>query len=110
MAFDPIYTPTLEYVRVRVVAKKLGAVVDPTGDTVAIAFTNPGAVPVSGDWKTAAWETDTSTAPHTYWAVCLVGTGGAVTLTEGEYSVFVKITDSPEVPVKRAPGLLAVVG
>lgn len=106
MSFDPFYLPGPEYVRARVVVKKSGVVVDPTGDTVTMAFVAPGAVPAIGDWKVSSWETDTTTTPDTYWARCLVGT--AVTLTADDYSVFVKIADSPETPVKRCPGLLSV--
>ena len=103
-----ISTASLEYVRVQVSATASGAAVDPTGDTVNMAFLADADAPVSGDWKTASWETDTSTEPDTYWARCLIGTGGAVALTAGDYHVWVKVTDSPEVPVLRA-GQLRVI-
>lgn len=90
-----------EYVRVRVKAKEAGADVDPTADTVVMAFVADGE-PAALDYKAATWETDTSTTPDTYYARCLVGPGGTVTLTDGLYKVFVKVTDNPEVPVKHA--------
>lgn len=93
---------SLEYVRVPVAARSAGVAVDPTGDTVVMAFLAGAGAPESGDWKTASWDTDSSTYPPTYRAQCLVGPAGAVTLTAGVYSVWVKVTDSPEVPVLRA--------
>ncbi|MCC6629960.1 MAG: hypothetical protein IT340_21495 [Chloroflexi bacterium] len=93
---------SLEYVRVRVAATEAGAAVNPTSDTVVMAFVAEGAAPAGGDWKTAGWETDTTTNPDTYYARCLVGPSGAVTLTAGVYDVWVKVTDTPEAPVLRA--------
>lgn len=101
-----IASSSVEYVRVPVSASAAGVAVDPTADTVQMAFLATASAPVSGDWKTASWETDASTNPDTYYARCLVGS--AVTLTAGTYTVWVKVTDSPETPVKRA-GLLRVI-
>lgn len=96
------YANSLEYVRVPMAAEKSGAPYNPTGDTVAMAFIAGPAAPTSGDWKTASWDTDASTYPPTYYAQCLVGPGGTVTFAAGTWTVWVKVTDSPEVPVKRA--------
>ena len=96
-----------EYVRVRVSAREDGVVVNPTADTVEMAFTLLDAAPVGGDWKTAEWETDATTNPDTYYARCLVGPGGTVTLAAGTYRIWVRVTDAPEVPVKRS-GILIV--
>lgn len=104
-----ISTASLEYVRVRVSARKSGAVYNPTSDVVSLAFVQAGATPVSGDWKAAVWETDTSNpALPVYRAMCLVGTGGTVALAAGTYMVWVKVTDNPEAPVLQA-GVLKVV-
>lgn len=112
MSFDPISSTSLEYVPVDVRAKQAGVVIDPTGDTVQMAFvSDTDTTPANDDtavWNSASWETNSTTTPHTYTALCLVGPGGSVTLTEGNYAVFVKVTDNPEVPVKRVPGLLTV--
>ena len=89
---------TKEYVRVAVAATEAGAPVIPTGDVVQMAFTVNGADPVGGDWKSATWETSGSI----YYARCLVGPGGTVALAVGHYLVWVKVTDSPEVPVRSA--------
>lgn len=102
-----ISTASLAYVLVPVRARAAGAAYDPTADTVAMAFTAAAATPVTGDWKTASWETDATTTPDTYYARCLVGTGGTVALTAATYTVWVKITDNPETPVLRA-GLVRV--
>jgi len=93
---------SLEYVLVPVAARASGADVDPTGDTVTMAFMLGDAAPVDGDMKTASWETDATTTPPTYFARCLVGPSGAVELKPGRYTVWVKITDSPEVLLRPA--------
>lgn len=87
-----------EYVRVKVSASEAGAAVDPTTDTVVMAFPVHGVAPVTGDWKAASWET----AGSAFYARCLVGPSGTVTLAVGSYDVWVKVTDSPEVPAIKA--------
>lgn len=99
-------TGSIEYVRVRVQAKASGVAVNPTADTVTMAFVSDGTTPSGATFKTSSWETDTTTDPDTYYARCLVGS--AVTLTAGTYEVWVKIVDSPETPVIRAKGKLVV--
>jgi hypothetical protein len=55
---------------------------------------------VTTDWKTAAWSGGS--------AILLVGPGTAVPLTVGvSYSVWVRVTSSPEIPVMRAGSLYA---
>ncbi len=108
MQFRPRPASSLEYVRVDITARSEGLPLDPTADTVQMAFTLDGAVPTSSDWNVAIWQTDTTTTPPTYTALCLVGPGGTVELAEGEWSVWVKVTDSPEVPVVPINGLLTV--
>lgn len=97
------------YVKSAVRLRQSGAAVDPTGYTVQAAFLDdPDAAPVSGDWKTASWETDSTTSPATYYARCLVGASGAVTLVAGVYTMHVKVTGSPEMPVLKC-GLVKVI-
>lgn len=103
-----ICASSLEYVRVQIAAYASGATVDPSADTVQLAFMVGSAIPAPGDWKTASWETDSTTVPATYKARCLVGATGAVTLTPGVYQVWVKLTDSPETPVRQAGPLVVV--
>lgn len=91
-----------EYIRVPTTATDGSSAINPTSDTVQMAFVSAGSLPVSGDWKTASWETDSTTTPTTYYARCLVGpSGGAITLTADLYDVFVKIGDNPETVVRR---------
>lgn len=87
---------SLQYVRVPVTADGI----DVTADPVAMAFTSGfGSSPQSGDWHDAAWDNGN--------ARILVGPGGDVTLFSGRYLIWVKVTDSPEIPVLRA-GYLVV--
>lgn len=94
-----------EYVGIVVDAEASGLAVDPTGDVVEMAFPLTGVDPVSGDWKAAAWDTDASTTPPTYIAQCLVGPGGTIALAKGTYDIWVKVTDSPEIPALQAEHL-----
>lgn len=88
---------TREYLRYQVTAKVLGRPVDPTSDLLQFAFTARGGTPVN--WVLGAWETDTA---GKHWATCLVGPGGAFTPADDTmYDVWIKITDSPEIPVRR---------
>lgn len=83
---------------VPVAGKASGAVVDPTADVVEMAFVT--GEPVEADWQTASWETDT--AASVYYAKCLVGPSGTVTLTAGTvYGVWLRIFDNPETVVAR---------
>ena len=79
---------------------------NPTGDAVAFAFTPqtyPETSPTS--WAAGSWLTFPGPA---YWAQCLVGpANGGTALSLGTYMVWVKITDSPEVPVLQ-PCLLTI--
>lgn len=55
-------------------------------------------VATKGDWQLADWETISGR----YYARCLVGPGGTVTLAVGNCNVWVKVTDNPEVPIMPA--------
>lgn len=97
-----------EYIRVPVSARNNSSDVDPTTDVAQMAFVPAGESPASGDWKSASWETDTSTTPDTYYVRALVGpTGGVVTLSAALWDVFIKIGDNPETPVIRT-GAVAI--
>ena len=101
------------YLQVQVIATLYGNSYDPTSDVVQVAFVplpNSGSVPnpVSGQWNTAGWETDSSPAvPAVYWASILTGPApGGVALAAGAYKVAVQVTDSPSVPVLWGPILV----
>lgn len=87
---------SLAYVAVPVSARIAGVAYNPTADTVQMAFPPTGTDPTT--WYGAVWSTDSTTTPPTYWALCLVGPGGTVSLDEGDYDAWVQVTDSPEVP------------
>lgn len=84
------------YVQVAVSATISGVLYNPTSDVVQMAFMTGVKRPTNTDWKTGSWET----APGpTYFAQVLVGPTGTITLTVGQYTVWLKIIDNPEVPV-----------
>lgn len=78
----------------------------PTSDTVQMAFVASGD-PQSGDWNTASWAAQQNLPTTQGIAQCLVGPGGTIALATGTYTIWVKVTDSPEVPVQVA-GLLTI--
>jgi hypothetical protein len=72
---------------------------NPSGDIVQFAFTAstyPETSPTSLNWNSGSWVV--FPGPK-YWAQCLVGPNGGVTLTQGLWQVWVKVTDNPEIPV-----------
>lgn len=74
---------------------------DPTGDVVQWAFppdTYPQTQP--SQWYTGSWVTFPGPA---YWAQCLVGPGGTVTLPVGRYQSRIMIYDDPEQPCLYGP-------
>lgn len=85
-----------EYRRVLVAATDdAGLDIDPTVYAVDIAFTEHGARPVAADWNSATWVT----LDGDYYARVLVGPDGGITLTETDYSVYVRINAGTEFPV-----------
>jgi hypothetical protein len=89
-----------EYVLIPVSATKSGLSYNPTADVVQFAFMPTATqVPGSSDWVTGSWDTDTASLIYPYSAKCLVGPAGTTTLGLGTYVIYVKITDSPEIPV-----------
>lgn len=94
------------YVQIPVTAYGTAGAYDPTGDAVQFAFTPltyPGGSPST--WITGSWATFPGPA---YWAQCLVGPGtGGTALSIGTWQLWLKITDSPEVPVLQ-PSLLEI--
>ena len=89
---------TKEQCRVQVFAKAAGVEVDPTAAPVFLGFTQHAGPPVSGDFVSGEWDGD----PTRHVAQTLIGgpgTGATKELTAGRYHVWIKITDSPEVPV-----------
>lgn len=93
---------SLEYLRARVSATSDGVAIDPTGFAIEFAFPIPGEDPST--WVAGSWEV----AGTFYYARCLVGpSGGVITLANGIYDVYVRVTASPEKPVRQV-GVLVV--
>jgi hypothetical protein len=69
--------------------------------TYEAAFTPYGDGTDPTTWYPAAWDTDETAAK------ILVGPAGVVTLTSGEWIMWLRITSTPEIPVRQA-GRLAV--
>lgn len=100
---------SLEYIRVGPVAATAnGVAVNVSTDVVKMAFLTTG-TPAAGDWKSANWET----GGPPYFAVSLVAgagvvspPGGATVLAAGTYVVWLKITDSPEIPARPVDALV----
>lgn len=93
---------TTEYVQVPVSIIASGDPVDPTADQVQFAFMKSGK-PALDDWTDGSWDD----APGGYLAQCLVGPDGDVTLGLGTYQIWLKVFDTPEIPVRQV-GLLAI--
>lgn len=99
---------SLQYVQASILATVGGNPFNPTGDAVQFAFLTGTTAPTLADWKTGSWDGAAPRPPgNAYLAQCLVGPGGTVTLTPGTYTMWIKILDSPEVPVINV-GLLTI--
>jgi hypothetical protein len=86
-------------------AYQAGAPLNPTTGTVQMAFlATPLAQPGAGDWKAGSWDTNEI---GEYVAQCEIGPAGAVTLTAGQWWVWVQITLNP-VTVVRQVGSIVV--
>ena len=89
-----------QYYLVPVSATKAGASYNPTSDTVQFAFMPQATqVPGNSDWVSGSWSTNTASVLYPYSAQCLIGPSGTTNPGIGTYIVYVKITDSPEIPV-----------
>lgn len=94
-----LYAQSVEYVRIPVTAVNgAGTALNLSGDTVQVAATRSNASPTVADWRPAVWDNGQ--------ARILIG-GPDFTLTPGDWNLFVKVTDNPELPVLRA-GTLTV--
>lgn len=92
-----------KYLDVTVTATGPTGPINPTSDIVKFAFMQiPGggtsSDPGAGDWHTGSWITPTT---GVYVAQCLVGpaNGGVVLNGVGTYTIWISISDNPEVPV-----------
>jgi hypothetical protein len=84
-----------EYITVTVTATVAGNPIDLSGDVVAWAFADPGVPPATwivGDWSNGS-------------ARVLVGPA-VNPLPKGTRDVWLKVTDSPEIPVRKVGQIL----
>jgi hypothetical protein len=89
-----------QYVLIPVTATKAGVAYNPTSDTVTMAFMpTPTQVPQTSDFVAGSWSTNASSVLFPYSAKCLVGPAGTITLGIGTYVIYLKVSDSPEIPV-----------
>lgn len=89
-----------QYVLVPMAARKSGASYNPTSDPVKFAFAPyPAYSPAPADWVTGSWDTVSGGLIYPYNAKCLIGPSGSTALTQGDYIIYVQVTDNPEVPV-----------
>lgn len=105
MEVTEILEESIEYLRVSVCATRNGVSYDPTGDAVAFAFCPAESADDPPDdlaYRNGIWET----VGGVHYAKCLYGSGWK--LEPGTYLTLIKITDSPETPVKKA-GWLKVI-
>ncbi|MFD8529425.1 hypothetical protein ACFV0L_18595 [Streptosporangium canum] len=65
-------------------------------EQVEIAFTNLGSEPMESDWHPAEWANVTAKGAR---ARILIGPGGTVTLLDGTYLMWARVTGARERPV-----------
>jgi hypothetical protein len=100
-----ISSASTQNIYVEVTAQIGDVIIVPTSDPVYMAFCANRVTPVPSNWNTASW----TTSGTSYYATCLVGSqNGGVNLATGTYVVWIKISDSPEIPVLSA-GYLNIV-
>lgn len=92
-------------IRTFTVTDTLGA--DLSSDTVDVAFVPQGTRPDTGDWITCQWTADT---PGSVDVKFNMGTGSFDLTDWGgkSYKRYVRITDSPEIPIIEADDRLDV--
>ena len=87
-----------EYAQASVRASVQGEPYNPTADAVEFAFTAESGRPTT--WYPGGWDgTEPRPPGNAYIAHCLVGPGGTVELPAGTYTMWIRITDNPEIPV-----------
>jgi hypothetical protein len=79
---------------------------DPTSLPVSMAVMPYDEEPAAGDFKTAAWLTEGGK----HYAAILIGQDGTGIgpLAEGIYKSWVKVTDTPEIPVLESVNYLVI--
>lgn len=92
MASDRISALTKERLPYPVTAFTAGLPYDPRTAAVEFAFmSGPNDKPASGDWKAGSWDVNLIGG---YVALALVGPGTPSVLAEGDWYVWIRITDT----------------
>jgi hypothetical protein len=82
-----------EYVQTLVTQDMTPDITNPTTGAVSMAFLASTANPGNSDWQTGSWYTSPAGG---YYAQCLVGPTGAITLAPGRYYQWIKIVAAPQ--------------
>ena len=82
-----------EYVQTLVTQDMTPDITNPTTGTVSMAFLASTANPGTSDWQAGSWYTSPAGA---YYAQCLVGPSGVITLAPGNYYRWLKIVFAPQ--------------
>jgi len=94
---------TQERYRAKVSFERAGRYVDLSSDPVEMAFVAVGDVLSDGDFADAEWEVNDQIDPPDYIAV-----GDITSLAEGDWDIYVRVTDDPEIPIKLVDDVLTL--
>lgn len=100
MAVRELHRLSLETIKVQVTTTGgKNPTTDPVSIAVAIVYTQPVT------WVTATWVT----VAGVYYATVQIGPGSTIgALPVGQYGVYVRITDSPDIPVLQADDVIVI--
>lgn len=104
----PVEIPSssTEYLMVEVVKKSGRSFLDLTTTTIDFAFVAENAEPTGGDYSVAgSWDHSSAISQD---AAVLVGPSGTVTLAEGTYDVWIRISGLPNETPTKFIGVLRV--
>lgn len=92
-----------QWVQVPVTELDSGIPIDPTGNAVSLAFLLGRANPQISDWLSGQWQP--ADVNGQYLAEVLVGPTGALALTPGNYTVWIKVDAAPETVIIQTGAL-----
>lgn len=87
-----------QYVKVPIRIREDGVFIDPTVNPVELAYAATGVEPAESAWVTGSWETDNGR----YYARVNTGPDGDVNPGDGTWTLWVRVTRAPEIPVTAA--------
>ena len=90
------YTVSTEYIGATI--RETGGL-DITAPAVELAYMATEAEPANGDWQAATWLDAVGPIRR---AGVLVGPGGSTQLAAGDWRVWYRFTDTPEIPARPA--------